>query len=148
MGKEISLEAIEARAKLATPGPWEKCSASNGQCQCGFVWNRKWPGPVCSVTRHDEELGYTCDEKLFQANKDFIAHSREDVSILLDEVNRLRGRVRILRSGLETCATWRAGAHDSDDDMGNERRAFEDTEDWQLMEVYARSVIDRDEASQ
>jgi len=29
----------EALAAKATPGPWQRCSANDGNCSCGIVWD-------------------------------------------------------------------------------------------------------------
>src|SRR4051812_8343883 len=33
------IAAIEQRAEAATPGPWRRCGAHLGQCECGLVWS-------------------------------------------------------------------------------------------------------------
>ncbi len=73
--------AIKDRLAAATPGPWGVYNLSNG------LWIRNtdtkqtvcYPGPdACLLPRTDVE---------------FIAHAREDVAMLVDEVERLQAIV-------------------------------------------------------
>mgnify|MGYP003623371905 CR=1 FL=1 len=76
------LQEMRARCEAATPGPW------------GIGW--------LGDERDDFTLSVLTTDRIFVANVDdskpsdaqFIAHAREDVSALLDEVTRLRYRDR------------------------------------------------------
>jgi hypothetical protein len=80
-GDQLDLDAIEARASSATPGPWE--ARQNAPTMSGAVWNLRVagePGVKAMVTEYQHG----------SANADFIAHAREDVPALVAEVRRLR----------------------------------------------------------
>ena len=94
------LDSIRQRLQATTPGPWKKCGASDGLCSCGFIHNKRYE--VCYVTRCDEIGGRTCPEEEFQANKEFIANSKQDVEYLLGEVDRLKTEIR------RVSKVWRA----------------------------------------
>ena len=77
------LDKIRARAEAATPGPWVAHGNTVEQVKTGGhqVVGTKLTGPK-----------YMTYERLTTKNEDatFIAHSREDISYLLAEVERLR----------------------------------------------------------
>lgn len=90
--------AIRARAEAATPGPWE-CRNAGGTTHAGEVIRLhrvrraydpgpNGPSPLLAESNF-HNLG--CDQE--DANMAFIAHAREDVPALLDEVERLREAV-------------------------------------------------------
>lgn len=87
---DLDLEAIEARAKAATPGPWVVGP--------GAFWNY-----VVGSDEHGDHAG--AQEKEDAA---FIAASREDVPALVAEVRRLRAEVAALSENTECAHTWRA----------------------------------------
>ena len=70
------LGEIEARLNAATPGPWRS-----------FIEGRDHTrGSSFIRTQGDDiELSGATD-----ADQDFIAHARQDIALLLDEVRRLR----------------------------------------------------------
>jgi hypothetical protein len=68
------LDAIRARAEAATPGPWER---SGSLVQAGRRARRARVGQTWGLA--------------WKQDAEFIAHAREDVPALLDEVERLRG---------------------------------------------------------
>ena len=87
---DLDLDAIEARAKAATPGPWPRdfgrCDFSPEGCMS--------IGPL--VTMDDE-----CDEeRQAQADQDFIAAARTDVPALVAEVRRLTKGHEVLNAAL------------------------------------------------
>lgn len=53
-------------------------------------------------------------------------------------------RIERLRMALSDIASWRAGAHGHDDDMGYDRRDFEDPDEWELVERRAQMALDAD----
>ncbi len=96
---------LEVCAK-ATPGPWEKCKAKEGKCQCGQIWSTTADMPVCSC---NSKWGDGCEgtktwmeygnigEEAKQANKDFIAQARTMTEPALQStVIGLRGQLRFL----------------------------------------------------
>lgn len=85
---------IKARAKAATPGPWvadeHAFSVNLGYNQDhkrthGYGCGNNF---VCDLNDGEYHEYYREDEQ--RANADFIAHAREDVPALLEEVERLR----------------------------------------------------------
>ena len=95
------LDDIEARCEKATKGPWEnEDHRGRGDWRStGLIWARtreqSHPGePICQVDCR--RLGSLSDEQAitaFEANADFIAHSRTDNPIL---VARLRMAIEVL----------------------------------------------------
>lgn len=101
----IDLEAIEARERKATKGPWESISSSlDGTRQCMvLVPVKNEDGLRYAVASATDELKPTAgfysafDEQSpgeAHANMDFIAHAREDIPALIAEVRRLREALR------------------------------------------------------
>jgi hypothetical protein len=75
---DTDLDEIESRLRAATPGPWQS-----------FVEGRDHTSGssfVATPTSDIELAGATV------ADQDFIAHAREDLPRLLNEVRRLRAR--------------------------------------------------------
>lgn len=81
--------------KLATAGPWQKCSAHDGQCQCTAIWSVPADAPIIDVHQKwgdyyatmigsgesaeariefDEHGSMPVEE--MQSNKDWVAESR------------------------------------------------------------------------
>lgn len=101
----LDLEAIEARCAAASPGPWAlgewsgRCHMDHyphGRGQCLYQYKLveapdvvSGPEPV-TIIGHDENGAI-----LNPYNAAFIAHARQDVPALLQEVRRLR---RLLES--------------------------------------------------
>ena len=82
------LEAIKARAAAATEGPWEWDDPTIGQ-----HWSR--PEPWATVVDDEVNCGGYCyggssSPIKSDADGQFIAHAREDIPVLLAEVERLR----------------------------------------------------------
>ena len=71
----LDLEAIKARIKSATPGPWE-------------VWNDREITQADTLKAFVVEQPATCRP----ADAEFIAHARTDVEALVAEVERLLAR--------------------------------------------------------
>lgn len=90
---EESLAAIDAREKAATGGPW--CYGSIP----GQVWFDGGHGRICSVSSKAEDLY-------------FIAHSREDIASLVEEVRRLRDLQRAEADQLDQQAVHLKTAQD------------------------------------
>ena len=73
---EQELSEIEARARAATPGPWQSfIEGRDHESGSNFI---KTKG------KDIELLGAT------EPDQDFIAHARQDVPRLVDEIRRLR----------------------------------------------------------
>lgn len=93
------LNEIESRVNKATPGPWRKCTASEGRCRCGTIWSIPLDAPVAECNSKwgdgyegtDSWMEYgDIGEEDKQNNKDFIAHARLDVVDLVNEIRGLR----------------------------------------------------------
>ena len=101
-GAGLDLDAIEARVRAATPGPWERrigpregysikekakymrgCAIDNGEPLQVLIADSDRPGIDYLVP------ALTGDGPLAEANAEFIAHAREDVPALVAEVRRL-----------------------------------------------------------
>ena len=88
--KRVDLEALKAREKAASPGPWEGADGqitahSDKSCvkqKGAFDWVLSMQISNCPNWKADEE---------------FIAHSRQDIPALITEVEALRGLERAAR---------------------------------------------------
>lgn len=110
----LDLQAIEKRLAAATPGPWKHESFPSGTEYVHMRNASCKDGPRISGPDHSDQDGHVgahmnlynvaafaaltgeTEEKLVQekrANAEFIAHAREDVELLLQEVRRLRGEL-------------------------------------------------------
>lgn len=84
------LVAIYKRAKLATKGEWEVYEESDGT-HIGTSWDHpqlKSPLPIVSLSVSVKEPHHRIH--IDKEDAEFIAHAREDIPMLLDEVDRLR----------------------------------------------------------
>lgn len=95
------LQAIKERAAKATPGPWAGPRITD-------LWPPGWvgvyegdgtgdviPGSIIGVTSHA-----TDNEDLQDANAKFIAHAREDIPMLVEEVERLQEELEGIREAV------------------------------------------------
>lgn len=73
------VEACEARAAKASPGPWGVCGASSGRCQCGMVWSEPLDGAVLSGIATDEMANSFLTHDQMCDNVTFAAHARVDL---------------------------------------------------------------------
>ena len=99
---ELYLDAIEARLRAATPGPWSaEYSREQGNC----------------VIPHDAQSTReaVCVTRLYNqaADAEFIARAPEDIAALVAAVRtltaeneRLRGKVERVEVALGTLTTW------------------------------------------
>lgn len=84
---QADLDAIRARAEVATPGPWEARSKGHftvGReigCEIAGNINSGTSTPVCQLWP-----GF----KWYEGDKEFIANSRSDIPALLLEIEALR----------------------------------------------------------
>jgi len=88
----LDLDAIEARAKAATPGPWAVTGAT-------IIYSRLGKATVAEVSELDEKERYVRfrpvelgSERFNEAcaNATLIAHAREDIPALIAELRKLR----------------------------------------------------------
>jgi hypothetical protein len=75
------LNAIEARAKAATEGPWRTRPTEHGDC--AGIWHGDWEHD--SIVQTDSGV-----YPPMMPDAEFIAHARSDVPALVEEVRRLR----------------------------------------------------------
>lgn len=95
---KATLEAIKARAMVATPGPWE---APQGGIELAVTGLPSWRAPiVCQargvgVSRDVVYLPFERDDDCGNSYADaaFIAHARVDVPRLVAEVERLQAEL-------------------------------------------------------
>jgi hypothetical protein len=79
------LREIRARLEAATPGPWRPMiEGRDNQSGSSFIM-------VGDGETREEDINVTRDTHMVSdADLEFIAHARQDVSRLLDEVKRLK----------------------------------------------------------
>ena len=91
------LKAIRQRCDAATEGPWERYNNE--------VCNIRGKGTSCIVSTHRWGAGRYRDhlkchgdlpEQEHQDNCDFVAHARQDIPDLLDEIERLEKLLKII----------------------------------------------------
>jgi len=106
------LDAIEAREKAATPGPWGYDSAygdceNEGNCPHGYTGHQQGGETECESCRHwyMENSATFCGPTFLEDGEDggmctvdamFVAHSRKDVPALISEVKRLKAEAERL----------------------------------------------------
>src|SRR6476619_382117 len=113
------LLAIESRCNAASPGPWYPRASDDGHSMTGFYVGLR-PGPVHSSAElvHDNRHGLDInshdfdpdiiaitllqcprmvDQEYEDHNTIFIAHAREDVPRLINEVRRLQRELEACR---------------------------------------------------
>jgi hypothetical protein len=97
----IDLESIKSRADIATSGPWTNGTRGKGpsgdahMCQIvarGVIDNPNIAGAVIGATWHFRYpisyVGFTRQQNI--NNAEFIAHARNDIPLLIAEIERLR----------------------------------------------------------
>lgn len=107
---EAELEAIEARANAATPGPWFDIDQ----------FEEDYPVEI-ALTNDPGKYGHEQKRSEFtDADRDFIAHARTDIPTLVAEVRRLRAENTRQHAILGTCQAcahtvdnhWEDGCHE------------------------------------
>ncbi len=99
------IDAIEARANAATPGPWGYDPDNTGLCFGPHIGLLNSNGVAVQIHHRSDE-----DAAQSYATAAFIADARQDVPALCAEVRELRAaNERALRL-LERVAAWRSGA--------------------------------------
>ncbi len=94
----MDIEAIRKRAEKATKGPWVRESTDDTDRDIALGYDIPGEGyPNLVATCYDDEPEHKSEgparpitRRQAQANAKFIAHAREDVPALCDEVERLR----------------------------------------------------------
>ena len=107
------LDAIKAREKAATPGPWGYDSAygeceNEGNCPHGYAGNQRGSETECESCQHwyMEHSATFCGPTFLEDGEDggmctvdamFIAHARRDIPALIAEVKRLSAEVESVK---------------------------------------------------
>ena len=89
----MDIKAIREREEKATPGPWAYFPRTVGTWikGVGFEDQRSFIPSICYV--YDKYKTNT------EQDGEFIAHSREDIPALCDEVERLRAELSAIKLG-------------------------------------------------
>jgi len=119
-----TIEEIRELCEAATKGPWT--AGWDGDEGDGPGVNARWPrGGVCSCQRYPEDVDQSFRDAIF------IAHAREDVPFLLDEVERLRENEKNFTDDRDS---WRNLSREQEQALGRLR-------DWQRDAVpYLRTA--------
>lgn len=90
------LMEIRERERVATPGPWSAGEAREPQPKQKDPWG-SWGASIDSESGieivaggNDDERGWFEYGAIKQVDANFIAHARQDIPALLDEIERLR----------------------------------------------------------
>lgn len=92
---EERIAEIRGREKAATQGPWRAHKSFE------VIYGQKSGCDSTIVCALESEDFMYSKERDMQANAAFIAHAREDIPALLDEVERLRAENQVLEKALE-----------------------------------------------
>lgn len=104
----IDIDAIEARANAATPGPWESTHGITYDPDAGLIEDREF-----MIMRADDDTAIASDvfdpviQKPSAANCEFIAAARQDVPALCAEVRELRALVTAHNERVAAACKWR-----------------------------------------
>jgi len=119
------LKAIRERAEKATPGPWE----ADKDLPAVLAHSRRWDERLSMLTVNPI---FGDDGKQWRHDQQFIAHAREDIPRLLDEIDRLLKEMMVgydmLKVLFEALQHECAGDHKSKMDAAAERLGFEKIE--------------------
>ncbi len=75
------LDALEQKAKAATPGPWQNCGHARGGCKCGLVWSLPADMPIATRV-HGEETPIPNEDQA-KSNAAFIAAANPQTVLAL-----------------------------------------------------------------
>ncbi|WP_318205353.1 hypothetical protein [Streptomyces sp. SCL15-4] len=117
---QLDLDAIEARANAATPGPWrlvrEQCDCSDGYCHHGeYVTGVVTPqltelaveriartgGEPQDYDYHRSDVG-----DFTEADWELMVHAREDVDAMANEIRRLRADASEQQAEIAKLIRW------------------------------------------
>ena len=93
-------EALRDLDRVATAGPWHRCSANDGMCQCGLVWAPD--GNTCLFNVEDAESD-PVPVATRQQNMDVAIASRNALPALLDIADAARA---LFGTSVTTQAQW------------------------------------------
>jgi hypothetical protein len=97
-------QQIRARDAAATPGPWGRAAAH------GPYFHADSPADEFGIRVGDVHFGYGPQTA---AEREFIAHAREDVPALLSEIDRQRAELARIETGIQGAVDR---SHELDDD--------------------------------
>jgi hypothetical protein len=66
-----------------------------------------------------------------------------EIAELREERDELRRERDTYKRALRSVSTWREDAHESDEEIGEPPRDFVHEEDWDLLEEFARDVLEK-----
>lgn len=90
--KRVDIEAIKAREKAASPGPWRRGDSMTRQSSDFNVsGSGEWP-----IFDSDSQRIGVLDGKPIKLNAEFVAHARQDIPALIAEVEALREAHEVL----------------------------------------------------
>lgn len=119
----IDLQAIKERVVKATIGPWKVFKSQEGT-QIGTAYDHpQIKGPVQIVSGAIKINGHEAIHQVYISddNADFIAHSREDISKLVAEVEQLQKELEKVRNSKH----WYRAFHQIDEENARLREALE-----------------------
>lgn len=103
---DLELARIRSRAAAASPGPWfvrilddEYAMNLVAISTAADAGDDQWPdfdsGEVVAATLVQQPRYVGVSDQRWDENAEFIAHSREDLPRLLDEIDRLRAQLTL-----------------------------------------------------
>lgn len=123
-----NLQEIEARAEAATPGPWEWWSSCSHWRLTGA--DGKDGGVIHAYKASD---GFPC-VSVSEEDRDFIAHARQDIPLLLSELRKLDEMLT------DTCAE-RDAIKAEVEQLYSELRKAREREEAALAKLYMAPII-------
>lgn len=84
---DADIDELEKALAAATAGPWKRCGASDGNCQCSLVWTPDGQALVHASPTPDEGIPAASESR---ENANLIALLRNAAPALLTELRRLR----------------------------------------------------------
>jgi hypothetical protein len=94
----VDIDAIRARANAATKGPWE--TAHDDTHVGGPVIDGDWDWIIGDLQIDDGQDQEDYRGKRLKENCIFVAHARQDIPALCDEVESLRAEVKNLKASI------------------------------------------------
>lgn len=79
--KQLDLEAIQKRCDASTPGPW-----------VSHIEGRDHVGGDSVIVTGGEDIYLT---GATSADQDFIAHAKQDIPLLIEEIDRLKQLLKL-----------------------------------------------------
>jgi len=102
MSEPLDIEAIRARANAAAEGPWH--TEYNDTWVSGPVVDGDWDWIIGDMPTDDGQWQEDYRGKKIKENCIFVAHARQDIPSLCDEVEILKNKLAIAEAALEEFA--------------------------------------------